>query len=130
RIVASGGSAGGHIAACTTLKPASEPDDSENSCRANALILFNPVLRFGPQMLAKVDNDEAVGKAISPVLHLTKDSPPTLLFFGSNDFLYRQGEEFMQRSKELGHRAEMFIADKQPHGFFIRSPWFEKTLSR
>jgi acetyl esterase/lipase len=130
RIVASGGSAGGHIAACTTLKPGSEPDDPRNSSSANALILFNPVLRFGPQMLAKVDNDEAVGKAISPVLHLTKDRPPTLLFFGTDDFLYRQGEEFMQRSKELGHRAEMFIADKQPHGFFNRSPWFERTLSR
>src|SRR5580692_8744139 len=43
RIVASGGSAGGHIAACTTLMPGSEPDDPNNSSKANALILFNPV---------------------------------------------------------------------------------------
>src|ERR1700692_2921313 len=54
RIVASGGSAGGHIAACPTLKPASEPDDPNVSSKANALILFNPVLRFGPQMLKKL----------------------------------------------------------------------------
>lgn len=128
RIVVSGGSAGGHIAACTTLRP--EPDDAKNSCKANVLILFNPVLRFGPQMLKKIDNNEAVGKAISPTLHLAKESPPTLLFFGTDDWLLTQGEEFMRRSKELGHRAEMFTADKQPHGFFNKSPWREKTLQR
>src|SRR5262249_33149026 len=100
------------------------------SCKANALVLFNPVLRFGPQLLKKVDNDEAVGKAISPVLYLAKDSPPTLLFFGTDDFLMKQGEEFIRRSKELGHRAEMFTAEKQPHGFFHKSPWKEKTLQR
>ena len=36
----------------------------------------------------------------------------------------------MQRSKELGHRAEMFTAEKQPHGFFNKSPWRERTLQR
>ena len=130
KIVASGGSAGGHIAACTTLLPESELKDEKVSCRANALLLFNPVLRFGPQMLKKVDNDEAVGKAISPVLYLAKDSPPTLLFFGTDDFLIKQGEEFIQRAKELGHKAEMFTAQKQPHGFFHKPPWKEKTLYR
>jgi formylglycine-generating enzyme required for sulfatase activity len=130
KIVASGGSAGGHIAACTTLMPASELKDERVSCKANALLLFNPVLRFGPQMLKKIDNDEAVGKAISPILYLAKDSPPTLLFFGTDDFLFKQGEEFIQRSKELGHRSEMFTAEKQPHAFFHKSPWKEKTLQR
>jgi acetyl esterase len=130
KIVASGGSAGGHIAACTTLMPNSREDGTRVSCKANALLLFNPVLRFGPQMLKRVDNDEAVGKAISPVLYLAKDSPPTLLFFGTDDFLFKQGEEFIQRSKEFGHRCEMFTAEKQPHGFFNKSPWREKTLQR
>jgi acetyl esterase/lipase len=130
KIVASGGSAGGHIAACTTLMPAAELKAEELSCKANALLLFNPVLRFGPQMLKRVDNDEAVGKAISPILYLAKDSPPTLLFFGTDDFLLKQGEEFIQRSKELGHRAEMFTAEKQPHAFFHQPPWKEKTLQR
>lgn len=130
KIVASGGSAGGHIAACTTLMPASEDKDEKVSCQANALLLFNPVLRFGPQLLKRVNNDEAVGRAISPVLYLTKDSPPTLLFYGTQDWLLKQGEEFIQRSKALGHRAEMFTAEKQPHAFFHKSPWREKTLQR
>jgi acetyl esterase/lipase len=129
RIVAAGGSAGGHLAACTTLMPASEKDQPV-SCRANALLLFNPVLRFGPQLLKKVGNDAAVGRALSPVLHLTKDSPPTLLFYGTEDWLLKQGEEFLRRSKELGHRAELFTAEGQPHAFFHRTPWREKTLRR
>jgi acetyl esterase len=128
KVVASGGSAGGHIAACTTLMPGSEAE--KVSSKANALILFNPVLRFGPQLLKKIDNDEAVGKAISPILHLAKDSPATLLLFGTDDFLFKQGQEFIERSKELGHRSEMFTAEKQPHAFFHKAPWREKTLLR
>src|SRR5207244_268255 len=47
RIVASGGSAGGHLAACTA-----DPDPRRGSThyavssRPNALLLFNPVLNF------------------------------------------------------------------------------------
>jgi acetyl esterase/lipase len=130
RIVAAGGSAGGHLAACTTLMPASERKDEPVSCKANALLLFNPVLRFGPQLVKKVGNDAVVGRALSPVLHLTKDSPPTLLFYGTEDWLLTQGEEFLRRSKELGHRAELFTAAGQPHAFFHRSPWRERTLRR
>jgi acetyl esterase/lipase len=131
RIVAAGGSAGGHIAACTACSGLdAEGEDTKVSSRANVLVLFNPVLRFGPQMLQRIGNDEALGKAISPTLHLSKDSPPTLLLFGTDDWLLTQGEEFVKRSKELGHRAELFTADGQPHGFFNRSPWREKTLRR
>jgi acetyl esterase len=132
RIVASGGSAGGHLAACTTLMSASDAkaEDAKGSCKGNALILFNPVLQFGPTMLKKIDNDEALGKALSPTLHRTKDSPPTLLFYGTDDWLIKQGEQFVQRSKELKHPAELFTAAKQPHGFFNKSPWREKTLHK
>lgn len=129
RIVASGGSAGGHIAACTTLKPVTD-EASKIPSTANALILFNPVLRFGPQMLAKVNHDESVGKAISPILYLGKESPPTLILFGTSDVLIKQGEEFLARSKDVGCRSEMLVAEQQPHGFFHRSPWYEKTLYR
>ena len=67
-----------------------------------------------PQQLQRmVEQDEAVAKAISPTLYLTKDTPPTLLFYGSADRLAAQGEEFMKKSKELGHRAELFTAEGQ-----------------
>ena len=102
------------------------------SSKPNALVLFNPVLRFDgiPQLMERIGNDEALGKAISPTLHLKKDSPPTLIFFGTADRLAAMGDEFMKKSKELGHRAELFTAEGQPHGFFNRPPWLEKTTQR
>jgi len=134
RIVGAGGSAGGHIAACAALTPGVEPE-GENlsiSSRPDALVLFNPVLRFSgiPQLIERIGNDESLAKAISPTLHLTKDSPPSLLLFGTADRLLAQGNEFMEKSKRVGHRAELFLAEGQGHGFFNRAPWLERTTQR
>lgn len=134
RIVAAGGSAGGHIAACTALSPGLDAagEDRSVSSSPNALVLFNPVLRFSgiPQLMHRIGGDEALGKAISPTLHLEKTSPPTLIFFGTADRLAPMGDEFIKRSRELGHRAELFTAEGQQHGFFNSSPWQEKTTQR
>jgi acetyl esterase/lipase len=133
RIAAAGGSAGGHIAACTGLAPGLDADGENTaiSSKPNAMVLFNPVLRLDlPQLSGFVGHDEALAKAISPTLYLTKDTPPTLLLYGSADRLAAQGEEFMKKSKELGHRAELFTAEGQKHGFFNRPPWLEKTTQR
>jgi acetyl esterase/lipase len=133
RIVAAGGSAGGHIAACTALVPGLDADgeDTAVSSQPNAMVLFNPVLRLDePQLLRFVGNDKVLAKSMSPTLYLTKDAPPTLLLYGSADRLAAQGDEFMKKSKELGHRAEMFTAEGQKHGFFNRPPWLEKTTQR
>jgi acetyl esterase/lipase len=95
------------------------------------MVLFNPVLRLDePQRLRYVGNDEALAKSIAPTLYLTKDTPPTLLLYGSADRLAAQGEEFMKKSKELGQRAELFTAEGQKHGFFNRPPRLEKTTQR
>lgn len=133
RIVASGGSAGGHIAACTACPGLdAEGEDQKVSSKPNAMILFNPVLRFDgvPELMARINKDEKLAKALSPTLHLTKDSPPALLFYGKDDRLLKQGEEFIEKSKGIGHKADIFLADGVGHGFFNRSPWKEKTLLR
>ena len=78
----------------------------------------------------EIGNDEALGKAISPALHITKDSPPTLIFYGTTDILALMGEEFLVRSKLLGHRAELFWAKGQPHEFYDHPPWLGKTMQR
>ena len=66
RIVAAGGSAGGHIAACTAFTPAldAEDEDAKVSSKPNALVLYNPVLRFGPQMTQRIGNDEALALSL------------------------------------------------------------------
>lgn len=132
RIAAGGGSAGGHIAACTTLTPGldAEGDDTSVSCKANLLVLYNPVLFFGPQIAQRIGNDQELAKLLSPTLHLEKGTPPTLLLYGTDDFLLTQGNDYLKRSKELGNRCEMFLAEGQNHGFFNRQPWRDKTTAR
>jgi acetyl esterase/lipase len=134
RIVASGGSSGGHIAACTALTEGLdlEAEDRSISSKPNALVLFNPVLRFhgASRLMSRINNDVALGDLLSPTLHVTKKTPPTLVLFGTSDFLMAQGEEFMQRAKEAGCRAELFTAENEPHGFFNRPPWRDRTIAR
>lgn len=130
RLIASGGSAGGHLAACTALSPAVEgaPEPS----RPAALVLFNSVLRFEgqPQLMERIGNDEAIGRRISPTLHLDANSPPTLLFYGDEDRLIAQGREFIDRATEVGIPASLFLAEGQGHGFFNRLPWLDRTIAR
>jgi acetyl esterase/lipase len=122
RIVAAGGSAGGYIAAaaaCPGLD--NDGEDLHVSSRPNVLVLFNPFLPF---------RDQTARWKIVPTLHLSKETPPALLLFGTNDNLLRNAEEYVARSKEVGHRAEMYLAEGVGHGFFHASPWRENTLQR
>ncbi|MCJ7675929.1 MAG: hypothetical protein MUO33_12380, partial [Sedimentisphaerales bacterium] len=59
--------------------------------------------------------------------HLSKDMPPAIVFYGTEDRFYSQGKEFLQLSKELGNTVELYAAQRQPHGFFNRSPWHQQT---
>ncbi len=134
RIVASGGSAGGHIAACTSLTDGLEAqgEDLAVSSRPNVLILYNPVLSFVDiaSLMERVGNDKELARKLSPTEHVTKQTPPTILFFGTEDRLYAQGQAFLARAKELGFRAEIFTAEGQGHSFFNRAPWTERTTRR
>lgn len=133
KIVSAGGSAGGHIAACTALCPGLDAKDEDQtvSSRPNVLVLYNPVLNFTEGSLqARLGNNAELAKLISPTQHLAADSPPTWLTYGKDDRLLAQGEEYMKRSKNLGHRAEIMLVDGVGHGFFNRPPHQAATTER
>ena len=133
RIVAAGGSAGGHIAACTAATKGLEApgEDTEVSSRPNALILFNPVLDLTvPPMASRLGGREQLARQISPVANLTADTPPALLMYGTRDKFCVQGKAYVEAAGKAGCRAEMFVAEGQSHGFFNRSPWLARTLIR
>lgn len=137
RIVGAGGSAGGHLAAATALCPGFDAKDSEAkdtsevSAKPNVLVLYNPVLDFSaPQLSERVGNDAAMVKAISPTQHLAKDSPPTLLMYGTDDPLLAQGEEYLKATQELGNRAELMKTEGVGHSFFNRPPHLQATTNR
>ncbi|MHC4798875.1 MAG: alpha/beta hydrolase, partial [Planctomycetota bacterium] len=138
RIVASGGSAGGHMAACTYLidELDAKNEDPTVSSKPNALVLFNPPLdleplfNMDPRKARNRFKDPQDAKRISPYQHLKKGVPPTLILFGTEDRLNRPLPDYMKKSKELSNRAESYIAQGARHGFFNKSPWLERTLYR
>ena len=89
RIAAGGGSAGGHMAACTALiKDFDEKnEDLGISSVPNALILFNAVLDVPeivhvlPKKVIRVLKDKAT--EISPIHNVLKGAPPTIIFHGT-----------------------------------------------
>lgn len=135
RIVASGGSAGGHLAACTGMTDAFEAknEDPKVSSRPNAMVLFNPALDLAALEVAqKWPEDKGDGKAIVPQIDparfIKSGVVPTVIFFGTADKMLDHARAFTDKSKALGNRCEVFTAAEQPHGFFNRAPWLEVTL--
>ncbi len=128
--IASGGSAGGHLAAVTALvEKFDATDDPKASCKPNALVLFNPFLNGKGRMMVGSDGSN-IAEAISPTLFLKKDAPPCVIFFGTSDAMLEMGMEYVAKCKELGVKAEMYTAAEQPHGFFNREPWLGVTTRK
>ncbi|MBK6281759.1 MAG: alpha/beta hydrolase [Draconibacterium sp.] len=136
KIIASGGSAGGHLAACTAvIKNINEAtDDLSVSPVPMALVLFNPVLDTGKKGYGreKLDGREF---ELSPVHHITASVPTTLIMHGMADKTvpYENAVRFNYLMKQQGNKSVLVGYKKQDHGFFnySKSPkYFKKTLSK
>ena len=129
RIVASGGSAGGHIAACTGVVPGMD-EEGENlhvSSQPNVMVLFNPALVLAPIDGKNILGDRAQSMKtrvgcepvkISPYHHVKQGQPPTIIFFGTDDNLLKGAEHFATASKQTGNRCELLTWKGLKHGFF------------
>ncbi len=146
RIVASGGSAGGHLAACTgTITELDEPnEDASVSSRPNAMILFNPAV-----VLAEVNGElpirnpdqlpERTGvepKRISPYHHVRSGVPPTLILHGEDDktVKFKTVQWFTEAMQKVGNRCELAGYPEAGHGFFnygkANNRYFIETVNR
>jgi len=141
RIAAGGGSAGGHLAACTAfISEFDEPgEDKAVSATPNALVLFNPALVLAPLDDLKLEGfgtrvpEERLGtkpEHISPAHHVKPGGPPAIIFHGRADTTvpFVTAEAFAAKMKAAGNRCELNGYEGQPHGFFNRDPWQNKTL--
>ena len=131
RIVAAGGSAGGHIAACTgVLQSLDDPaDDVGVSCSPNLLALFNPALILAPMEDLPADEKAAANlaerlgvpaRSISPIHQLRENLPPTIIFHGEDDptVPFATVKKFTQASTALGNQCKLVAYPKMKHGFF------------
>ncbi|MEI6235810.1 MAG: alpha/beta hydrolase [Planctomycetota bacterium] len=143
RIAAGGGSAGGHLAACTAfIKDFNEPgEDSSVSAVPNALVLFNPALVLAPldgykfEGSGKRATEERFGtkpENISPAHHIQKGAPPTIIMHGKADTTvpYVTVEAFTAEMKKAGNSCELVGYEGASHGFFNSSKWSKDTITQ
>jgi acetyl esterase/lipase len=136
KVISAGGSAGGHLAYCTSIKRGADDrnDDPTISCIPQAMVLYNPALFYSDSegVMVSVGGGTLSAerlKLISPLDHVDKDTPPTLILFGTRDRLKSGADVYLRLAKEVGIRAEMFTAEGENHGFFNTEPWLSKTTA-
>jgi acetyl esterase/lipase len=121
KIIASGGSAGGHLAAAIALCKEFNHADDDLSIdeRPNALVLFNPVIDNSKDGYGYERVSEFF-PAISPLHNIARGAPPTLILLGSKDELVpvKVVKEYKKRMEEVGSRCDIILYEGQHHGFF------------
>ena len=135
KIIASGGSAGGFLAAgvYTADKVHSPDDDLSVSPKPNAMVLFNPALeirgtnrRLSPTAAPLRESLNA----LSPLRMMDDSMAPAIILIGSKDNFLAPCQDFCAKGRELGARIEIEVYEGQPHAFFNESPWTERTALR
>jgi acetyl esterase/lipase len=83
---------------------------------------------FGDALLAGkgadvFSRDVAVMKAASPIQHVSKELPPTLLVVGEKDFpmLEKDAQAFAEKAKEVGIKVMTFVGKGCDHMGVVRS---------
>ncbi|MCA9186295.1 MAG: alpha/beta hydrolase [Pirellulaceae bacterium] len=159
-----GGSAGGHLslmlATCGGPGPADaeDPIDRESSA-VQAVAIFYPatdllnlgdstenpgdggppksfVKAFGPDS-TNMEKWKLIGRDCSPVYHVTRQLPPTLIYHGDADTLVPldQSERFCDAAKQLDCNVKLVVHPGGGHGWLsmlwdLRAfgKWFDKHL--
>jgi acetyl esterase/lipase len=160
----SGASAGGHLSLTMATQgapgkaDAKDPIDRESSAVQAAACFFPPtdflnygkpgedavgvgILKgfkaaFGPRSDTPESRQE-LGKELSPIYFLTKETPPCLIIHGDADKLVpiQQAQIFVDKAKELGVKAELISRPGKDHGWpkieddvALLADWFDKYL--
>lgn len=132
RIVLIGFSAGGHLAALAATQPVPGDPNADDpiarvSSRPDYLVLGYPWIGAISsdtshlsycQLYKVMDRCEALRKAYSPDLFVSKETPPTFWYHTFNDETVplEQGMRFYQALMKAGVPAEAHIFAKGPHG--------------
>ena len=115
KLIAGGGSAGGHVAAATgTATTFEEEVEAGIDCRPNAMVLFNPVFDNGPGGYGH-ERVKEYWQQFSPMHNIDAMTAPTIVFLGTKDHLVpvATAENYKQRMEKLGLRCELRLYKDQ-----------------
>ncbi len=135
KIAASGGSAGGHLAASTGTISGFGNDE-----RPNAMILFNPACTLAPiagwqpsgrKADLSIERFGVEAQVISPAHHIGPHTPPTLILHGKKDTTvpYASVVAFESVMKKAERPCKLVGYDGAGHGFFNNGENASKTLA-
>ena len=135
RIVAAGGSSGGHIAlSAAVFDTFDEPgEDKKISAKPNALVLFNPAVDTS-RAPAPSERFGTRGRDASPAQHVAAGLPPILIVHGKADATvpYADVERFCTEAAARGNRCQLVGYEGAAHGFFnaavAEGKWYRETL--
>ena len=97
---------------------------------------FDPVSKRY-RLIEDESKRQAIGRTISPVYHVTRDDPPTLILHGDADTLVpiQQSERMVEALKAVGVEAKLIVRPGQAHGWpdiakdmEIVADWFDAHL--
>jgi len=134
KIIVSGGSAGGHVAACIACCQGiyDAGDDVSISSLPDALVLYWPVLDASQEGYGNRIGGEH-WRDISPLQHVRPGLPPTLIFHGSADQLVpvKGAQAFHDAMLQAGNRCELVIEPGVKHGYMMSDlRLFDKGMRR
>ncbi|KUG25422.1 putative lipase/esterase [hydrocarbon metagenome] len=117
KVAVYGWSAGGHLAASTTIF---NNDTNKISSKPNAVLLVSPALELtNDSWVNQLLIDKAEPNDISPAHHVKPNLPPTIIVHGRNDSVIplRGVELFTQRMIDAGNVCQLYVYDGVGHMF-------------
>lgn len=143
KVMAGGGSAGGHVAAClgTIIF-----DEQGLSTAPNAMALFNPAVVLAPyegQSFWAEDRSKEMRERmgvdpveLSPIHHVHQDAAPAIVFHGTEDAAvpYASAAAYAKAMKSAGVKCELATYEGAGHGFFnfgkSENKYFNDTMEK
>lgn len=123
KVIAGGGSAGGHICLLATSQSNTSldnpKDDKDDNTSVVAYLLYNPALQSSDQSDPEINFTSQIHNGISP----------SIVFFGSLDKNWLKGwnKAYEILGKVSKPNVNYYMAPKQEHSFFNQAPWREIT---
>ena len=148
QVAVGGGSAGGCMASAVATVDAQkmarlgfvgERDNQAIDLSVRAMLLYNPFVDFFEPTHPRQIEEECLylGKdpedyrealhAISAVENLTKESPPSIILFGTRDAFYVSDLRWIIRCRELGLNCMDYVYKGEVHSWYNNSPHLEYT---